>query len=183
MVPPRFPLDLVGVASPCGEPWEAMHGDDRVRFCGRCRLNVYNFSGMTRAEAEGLLRAKGGALCVRFFRRGDGTVLTHDCPVGWRAARLRLVRTLAAAASLVSAFLIGPAWAAAAGPRCIRWLEGEPARREIAPPWSELLPRAAPPLRLLDPRHQPTQGRLAFPPGSKSPFSQPTPPQGNKPAP
>jgi hypothetical protein len=59
-----------------------MAGDDRVRFCGECRKNVYDLRGMRREEAEGLLRERGGDLCVRLYRRADGTVLTEDCPVG-----------------------------------------------------------------------------------------------------
>lgn len=71
--------DLV-IATPCKAPWDAMAGDDRVRFCRDCRLNVYNLSAMTRAEAEALVREKEGRLCVRFFQRPDGTVLTQYCP-------------------------------------------------------------------------------------------------------
>lgn len=87
------------VASPCKESWEAMSGDARTRFCGRCRLNVYNLSDMTLDEVEDLVRRAEGRLCVRFFRRADGTVLTRDCPVGWRR---RLVRRLAAAAGILA---------------------------------------------------------------------------------
>jgi len=50
---------------------------------------VFNLSAMTRGEAERLVQNKGeGRLCVRFFRRADGTLLTEDCPVGLRQ-RLR----------------------------------------------------------------------------------------------
>ncbi|MBI3272884.1 MAG: hypothetical protein HYZ53_28105 [Planctomycetes bacterium] len=87
---PRVDLDHVRVASPCHESWAGMTGDDRVRFCGRCRLNVYNLSAMTREEAQALVGAKEGRRCIRFFRRPDGTLLTRDCPYGWRAIRRRL---------------------------------------------------------------------------------------------
>jgi len=33
-------LDSLTVASPCPESWDAMPGDDRRRYCGRCRLPV-----------------------------------------------------------------------------------------------------------------------------------------------
>jgi hypothetical protein len=65
-----------------------MKGDARVRFCDLCKLNVYDLSAMTRADAENLVREREGRLCARFFRRDDGTILTQDCPVGV-AARLR----------------------------------------------------------------------------------------------
>jgi hypothetical protein len=78
------------VASPCTARWDAMQGDDRVRFCGQCHLNVYNISGMGRREAERLVGSREGRLCVRFYRRADGTVLTRDCG----AAARRLARTV-----------------------------------------------------------------------------------------
>ena len=59
-----------------------MEGDDRVRFCGECELNVYNLSSMTEDEALKLVEEREGRLCVRFYQREDGTVLTSDCPVG-----------------------------------------------------------------------------------------------------
>jgi hypothetical protein len=65
-----------------------------VRFCDGCQKRVYNLSALCQAEAEGLLRAHEGHLCVRYYRRHDGTILTADCPVGLRAARqLVLTRT------------------------------------------------------------------------------------------
>ncbi len=75
-------LENVRVASPCNASWEGMTGDDRVRFCGKCEKSVYNLSAMPREEAEALLADRGGNLCVRFYKRADGTVLTEDCPVG-----------------------------------------------------------------------------------------------------
>src|SRR3954469_19985825 len=48
----RLPvLDQIQVASPCTADWSQMTGDDRTRHCGACQKNVYNLSGMTRAEA------------------------------------------------------------------------------------------------------------------------------------
>ena len=43
------PLDSIKVASPCSADWEGMVGNNRQRFCGQCKLNVYNLSGMTRS--------------------------------------------------------------------------------------------------------------------------------------
>src|SRR5262249_46221013 len=79
-----------------------MEGDDRVRFCGRCRKNVYNLSEMTEAEAQRLLVDKEGRLCARLYRRRDGTVLTKDCPVPRPWRRLRWAGWGALAASLLS---------------------------------------------------------------------------------
>jgi hypothetical protein len=84
-----------------------MYGDDRRRFCGDCKLNVYNLSGMTRDEAEALLMNAEGRLCVRFFKRADGTVITQDCPVGWAKVKQRTKLYAAALASLVMALFTG----------------------------------------------------------------------------
>ena len=101
------PLNNVKIASPCSQDWEAMAGDNRKRYCGECKLNVYNLSGMTKAEAENLLTNSEGRLCVRFYKRSDGTVLTQDCPVGWAAFKKRVSKTAAACASLIFGVISG----------------------------------------------------------------------------
>ena len=100
-------LDAMDVASPCTADWEAMDGNDTVRFCGECRKNVYNLSHMTRREAEQVVREHEGHVCVRFYRRHDGTLLTRDCPVGLRAIRRRIARRLAGVAAMIGAILWG----------------------------------------------------------------------------
>lgn len=105
-------LDEVRIASPCSARWDDMVGDEKVRFCGACRKNVWNLSAMRRDEAEVLMLETEGDPCVRLYRRKDGTVLTSDCPVGEARKRLRLVGVLAlggsaafAAAGLAAASL------------------------------------------------------------------------------
>ena len=78
-----------------------------MRFCTQCELNVYNLSGMRRAEAERLVARAEGRLCVRFFRRADGTIITKDCPVGLRALKRRVTRGARAAAAAVLTFVAG----------------------------------------------------------------------------
>ncbi len=101
------PLDNIRVASPCPADWDQMFGDDRTRFCSDCKLNVYNLSGMTREEAESLLINAEGRVCVRFYRRADGTVLTANCPVGWAAVKRRVSGAATAAVSMVIGFATG----------------------------------------------------------------------------
>ena len=101
------PLSRVKIASPCSADWENMLGDERRRFCAQCELNVYNLSGMTKREAEELLNQTEGQLCVRFYRRADGTILTQDCPVGLRAIRQRVTRLKTAVVSSVLSFFAG----------------------------------------------------------------------------
>ncbi len=82
-------LENVAIAAPCKASWDAMVGDDRVRFCRHCEKNVYNLSAMPRDEAEALLAAREGKMCVRLYKREDGTVMTSDCPVGVKRRRRR----------------------------------------------------------------------------------------------
>jgi len=101
------PLDNIRIASPCNADWDQMMGNERARFCGQCNLNVYNLSSMTREEAELLIGRTEGRLCVRYFRRADGSVMTQDCPVGLRAIRRRMSRVARAVGSAVLGFLAG----------------------------------------------------------------------------
>ena len=107
MTKPASSLDLIQIASPCPVAWEDMAGDERRRYCGACKLHVYNLSAMSRQEAETFVAKAEGRTCIRMFRRADGTVLTRDCPVGLRALRQRLVRAVAALAGMVVALLSG----------------------------------------------------------------------------
>ena len=101
------PLDNVKVASPCNVDWDAMVGNERTRFCGQCNLNVYNLSSMSKAEAEELIEGAEGRLCVRYFKRVDGSVLTRDCPVGIQALRRRMSYVARAVSSALLTFLAG----------------------------------------------------------------------------
>src|SRR5215207_5663634 len=95
------PLEHVKVAAPCPADWERMVGDERMRYCGRCSLHVYNLSGMTRREAEALVTSAEGRLCVRFYRRPDGTILTRNCPVGLSALKRRAAHAATATMTAV----------------------------------------------------------------------------------
>ena len=103
----KSPLNNISIASPCSADWDQMYGDDRKRFCSDCKLNVYNLSGMSRDEAEALIMKAEGRLCVRFYKRRDGSVITQDCPVGWAKVRQRVRIYATAAFSLVMALLSG----------------------------------------------------------------------------
>jgi hypothetical protein len=111
-------LDRVRVAAPCSASWQNMipvADGNRIRFCGECSLNVYNISAMTRAEAETLLREHEGRLCIKLFKRSDGTVLTSDCPVGLEVISARPKRGsfrayVAVSAMLCAVTVFAPAW-------------------------------------------------------------------------
>jgi len=103
----RNTLNHVRIATPCKADWDQMTGNERVRFCSQCTLNVYNLSGMTRADAESLIARTEGRLCVRFYRRSDGSIITKDCPVGLRAIRRRMSNVAKAVSSAVMGLLAG----------------------------------------------------------------------------
>lgn len=116
MSDPNTLLNDIRIATPCTANWDQMTGTATVRFCGQCHLNVYNISGMQAKDAARLVESAEGRLCVRLYKKTDGTVLTQDCPVGVRAAMRRATR--AAGAALTAAlgiFGVLSARSAAAG--------------------------------------------------------------------
>jgi len=100
----------IRIASPCKAEWNGMRGDNRLRYCAECHLNVYDFSSMSKAEIDDLLDNREGRICGRFYQRSDGTVLTQNCPVGLRRAFRNASRL--AASFLSAAFALSPVLAA-----------------------------------------------------------------------
>jgi hypothetical protein len=93
----NFNINGLRVAKPCPVSWESMSGDDRMRFCRSCELNVYNISEMTPAEVQALVENSSGRVCAKMYRRADGTVITRDCPVGLRKYRGQAAKYYSAA--------------------------------------------------------------------------------------
>jgi hypothetical protein len=105
----RF-LDTVQVAAPCTARWEDMRGNDQVRYCALCSKNVYNLSALSRDEAEAFVREREGSVCIRLYRRADGTTITSDCPVGVRRRQRRRVAAGAVAAGALAASALSGAF-------------------------------------------------------------------------
>ena len=101
------PLNNIKIASPCSADWNKMHGSNRQRFCQQCNLNVYNLSDMTKDEAESFLVNSEGRVCVKIYRRKDGTVLTQNCPIGWQAVKKRISRVTTAVFSMIVGLFTG----------------------------------------------------------------------------
>jgi ankyrin repeat protein len=70
MKKPRF-IEKVRVARPCSQEWNEMIGNDQVRFCTHCALEVNNLSEMTRKEALRLVRRSEGRLCIRYIKHPE----------------------------------------------------------------------------------------------------------------
>lgn len=95
------PLNNIKIASPCSADWNEMNGDERKRFCGQCKLTVYNLSEMTQTEAENYLFEAEGRVCVKFYQRKDGTIITQNCPVGLAKVKQRVSQFATATFGLV----------------------------------------------------------------------------------
>lgn len=113
LAPSTTAFPKLQIAAPCEMKWDNMSGDDRQRFCDDCKLHVWNFSELTRAEALDLLELKdqGERVCARLFKRHDGTIITKDCPVGlaeraWKKARNGALMVAASLLSVVT-FVLG----------------------------------------------------------------------------
>jgi len=129
----------IKIASPCSANWDEMEGNERSRHCKQCKLSVHNLSAMSASEAEALLAGKQGRLCVRFYRRHDGTVLTQDCPAGLAKvksrARTQALWLRAAFASAMVGFV--PFWSG-----WLKWLEPGNVSKACADPSASKSPRS-----------------------------------------
>lgn len=96
-------LDNIKIASPCPVPWDTMEAteEERKRFCRQCSLHVYDLSGMSATEAEELIESSVGRLCVNFYQRPDGKVMTDDCPAALKALRNRYRKVAAFIAGIL----------------------------------------------------------------------------------
>jgi hypothetical protein len=96
MAPKNFLKNLT-VASPCVADWNSMTGNDQVRFCEHCSLDVHNLSSMTRSQAERLVARSNGRLCVQYIHDPYGGPVT--LPVGQKLHHIsRRVSQIAAGA-------------------------------------------------------------------------------------
>jgi hypothetical protein len=106
----KISLNIIRVKSPCTVAWDTMAGDETVRFCKECNKNVCNISTLTRDDAEKLINENEGRLCVRYYLRKDGTIVTRDCmPIVTRLARFLPLAPAVLAALCFMTFAATPA--------------------------------------------------------------------------
>ncbi|HEX7958040.1 MAG TPA: ankyrin repeat domain-containing protein [Pyrinomonadaceae bacterium] len=89
---PTRPHELLQISEPCSVGWDSMTGNDRVRFCEHCQLDVRSLAEFTPRQAMDLVLRSGGRLCLRIERVG-GAPRTRALPeplyqIGRRASRL-----------------------------------------------------------------------------------------------
>lgn len=87
--------------------WEDLAGDDRIRYCGRCRLNVYNLAEMRDDEVERIVRTTKGRICGRLYLRGDRTATLRSCPEGDAGLLRRRFKIAALAIGVVLVAILG----------------------------------------------------------------------------
>ena len=157
-------LHRIAIASPCTASWDQMKGDERVRHCDDCNKNVFNLSAMPEAEAAALLADNhSGKLCVRFYRRQDGTVMTSDCSASPRAQVRKAWRKLPGMAG-AAVLVLSAAGSAASEPVPVQVATmGAPPAPTVAAEIPAKKSEAAPPLpRMGKPVHQePEQAKPA----------------------
>ena len=157
-------LHRIDIASPCTASWDQMKGDERVRHCDDCNKNVFNLSAMTEAEAAALLADNhSGKLCVRFYRRQDGTVMTSDCSASPRAQVRKAWRKLPGMAG-AAVLVLSAAGSAASEPAPVQVVTmGAPPASTVAAEIPAKKSAAVPPLpKMGKPAHQePEQAKPA----------------------
>ena len=155
-----IPLEDIRIARPCRADWDKMTGDERARFCGSCHKNVYDISQLTREEAHQLIARNEGNLCIRLYRRPDGTVITSDCPVGKRETMRPMWWTLAGFVALLASGVA---------------VRSQPAAKPICPvpvattptplvARARTWPVVGAAIRCVSPTPQPLMGEVAFAP-------------------
>ncbi len=90
--------------SPCSYKWDQMAGTGAVRFCEKCKQQVYDFESMDQAEAEDRVLQREGKSKVILYKRTDGKFLTNDCPVGLKKRQYRIM-FIAASVLLIGCIL------------------------------------------------------------------------------
>jgi hypothetical protein len=101
-------LDAIQIADPCPVSWDSMTGTERMRHCSQCKQDVFDLSAMSADEAAQLINDSGSSICVRFYRRTDGRVVTRDCAA---ILALRRLRNVIYRAALAIASFLGIAFA------------------------------------------------------------------------
>lgn len=98
-------FDAVKVSSACSSSWDAMTGSAQKKFCGECNKYVYDFSQLSRKEADAIMEASRGNLCARISRTADGKIITNE-PFPILPIKIQDRRTSPVANAILSAVLV-----------------------------------------------------------------------------
>lgn len=97
-------LANVMIASPCNIGWENMTGDEKARQCGECNKTVYDTSAMTAEEVLAVVQRNN--VCLKLYRRADGTIIVDDCPKALRQVRVQ-IKAISKIVASICGFFIG----------------------------------------------------------------------------
>ena len=92
-MPARNLNKLIEIKTPCTADWDSMIGDDRIRFCEHCNLNVNDLSQLTPKRVRRLVTKSNSRLCIRYQKRRDGSPIIKAVPakfhnIGRRASKI-----------------------------------------------------------------------------------------------
>lgn len=94
-------LRSLSIKTPCSARWEEMRGNEQVRFCQHCDLNVTDISHLTPQAAISLVLRSGGSVCLRIHRDPAGEVVTRSAPQRLHVITRRASRIAAGAFTAV----------------------------------------------------------------------------------
>lgn len=81
-------------ATPCNAFWNNTDPSQRFRYCEQCHMQVYDFTGLEKPEAEELIWKRENRRNAPLFQRADGKFLTSDCPVGIKRKQNLIMTTV-----------------------------------------------------------------------------------------
>jgi hypothetical protein len=84
-----------------------MVGNERVRYCPECKLDVYDFSSMSDEDVRQVVSGRQQRLCARVRQRPDGTVMPRNSSLRFSIVMRRISRVSRIA--LTAAISVGPA--------------------------------------------------------------------------
>ena len=104
-------IDKFRNGTPCDAQWESMEGTGKSRFCNKCHLRVYDFTGMDRVEADEVIFKLENRSDAPLYKRADGRFMTSDCPVAVKSKRgmvIMIAGGIVVVAAVTAIFLMMP---------------------------------------------------------------------------
>lgn len=103
-------IEDIVIAAPCDRKWGEMRGNNKVRRCSACRLDVHNTTEMTESEIQNLFAGQNNRICLKIYRTTDGKILTKNCAQAKRIFELARRKIRLALATLLGMLNFIPGW-------------------------------------------------------------------------
>jgi hypothetical protein len=87
------------IKNPCTADWNAMTGNEKIRFCEHCHLTVNNLSELKPKEVRRLVARSKGQLCVRYSSQSEQLARLRTVPHKLHQIQHRIARVAAGAFS------------------------------------------------------------------------------------